>query len=508
MQKNLENKVFAYCNRHQMFQKGDRVVLGVSGGADSVCLLFVLLALRKEWDLKLYVVHVNHGIRPDAGQDLQYVKQLCTEHALPFFPVEREIPALAAQLGISEEEAGRRARYEAFAEVLQSQKADKIAVAHNANDRAETMLFHLLRGTGLTGLGSIRPVREQIVRPLLCLEREEIEGYLAQRQLAYRHDSTNDSDDYTRNKIRHHMLKYAKEEIVGGCVGNMNRTADILAETENYIEEQINAARKDCVTALWGQGATLEADAGNKGYRIDCEKFYRLHSMLQKRLLLQLLKELSPMHKDIAAVHVEDVQSLFLQTGNRCIHLPYEIRAYREYDGVILDRCAKEASERQAQVWEPVTIDPKKPGAQELIFPVGGNHKLVLRVISVAREGINCKDIPQNQYTKWFDYDKIKECLMFRTRRSGDYLCIRSPKGMQHKKLKDYMIGEKIPQRYRDEIPLLAAGSHVLWLVGYRISEYFKIEENTKQILQVCYVRAPEEEKTGERQEATGEERI
>ena len=469
MQKSVEEKVSAYCSRYQMFQEGDSVVLGVSGGADSVCLLFVLLSLQKKWNLKLHVVHVNHGIRPDAREDAEYVRQLCEIHNIPFLLVEENIPVLAKQWGVSEEEAGRKVRYEAFAKVLSQKKQGKIAVAHNSNDRAETMLFHLFRGTGLTGLGGIRPVREQIVRPILCLEREEIEAYLQEKQIAYRHDSTNDSDDYTRNKIRHHILNYAQEEIVNGCVGNMIRTADILAETENYIEEQVNAAIKDCVIGT---------------YEIDCSKYLQLHSVIQKRLLLRLLKELSPMHKDITATHVEDIHSLFVQEANRSMHLPYEIRGNRQYDKVILERVPEVPA---SKVWEPVTIDLQLLGEEEVTYTAGRSKKLRLQVISVEKAGINCKDIPENQYTKWFDYDKIKECLVFRTRKSGDYFCIKGSEGMQHKKLKDYMIAEKIPRKRRDELPLVAVDNHVLWLVGYRISEYYKVDENTKNILQICY---------------------
>ena len=171
MQKSVEEKVSAYCSRYQMFQEGDSVVLGVSGGADSVCLLFVLLSLQKKWNLKLHVVHVNHGIRPDAREDAEYVRQLCETHNIPFLLVEENIPVLAKQWGVSEEEAGRKVRYEAFAKVLSQKKQGKIAVAHNSNDRAETMLFHLFRGTGLTGLGGIRPVREQRLKPIFRKSR-------------------------------------------------------------------------------------------------------------------------------------------------------------------------------------------------------------------------------------------------------------------------------------------------------------------------------------------------
>lgn len=484
MQKNLENRVLKYCIRHEMFQEGDSVVLGVSGGADSVCLLFVLLALQKEFQLKLHVVHVNHGIRPDAGADAAYVEKLCRDLEIPFYLIEKNIPQKAAEWGVSEEEAGRRVRYEAFEGILAKQKADKIAVAHNAGDRAETMLFHLFRGTGVTGLCSIRPVRERIVRPLLCLEREEIEDYLEARQIAWRHDSTNDSDDYTRNKIRHHILNYAEKEIVSGCVGNMTRTADILAETENYIEEQINAAVQVCVRA--------GASGKEKAFLVDCERYLQLHSLIQKRLLLRLLKELSPMHKDIGAVHVEDIHSLFEKPGNRSIHLPYGIRGSRQYGQILLTQGKEDRQEPISQV----CIEPCALAKEEWHLGLENGGEISLRLIKCGESGINCKDIPQNQYTKWFDYDKIKECLVFRTRQKGDYLSIKGPGGIQHKKVKDYMIDKKLLPKDRQRLPLLAEGSHVLWLVGYRISEYYKVDENTKNILQVCY-RNGEEKKNG-----------
>ena len=475
MQKSLEKRVFEYCSKHHMLKKGDRVVLGVSGGADSVCLLFVLLALKEALDLQLYVVHVNHGIRKDAAEDAAYVKGICQENRIPFFLYEKNIPSIARERGCSEEEAGRQVRYEAFAEVLQEQNGTKIAVAHNSNDRAETMLFHLFRGTGLTGLSGIRPVRDRIIRPILCLERTEIEAYLTERGIAYQHDSTNDTDDYTRNKIRHNILPYAEQEIVRGCVGNMNRTADILEETENYIEEQVKKAIPECIVAK-NKEDTL--------FLLDRQKVLQEHGLIQKRIILQLLKELSPMHKDITATHVEDILSLFTREGNRSIHLPYGIRGSRQYDRVLLERKREEAGVKK---WEPAVIELDTLSAQEVVISPGRGQKLFLKVISVDEEGINCKDIPQNQYTKWFDYDKIKECLMFRTRQKGDFLCIKGSEALQHKKLKDYMIAEKIPKQRRDELPLLAEGSHVLWLIGYRISEYYKVEADTKHILQVCF---------------------
>ncbi len=475
MRETVEERVYEYCRKYHMLQKGDGVVLGVSGGADSVCLLFMLLSLRSKLDLKLSVVHVNHGIRPDASEDADYVRGLCEEQDVPFYLFEEKIEELAKKRGCSTEEAGRQYRYEVFAEVMEKEHAQKIAVAHNRNDRAETMLFHLFRGTGLTGLTGIRPVREQIIRPLLCLDRAEIEEYLEEKGIVYRHDSTNDSDDYTRNKIRHHILSYAEQEIVPGTVASMNRTADILTETEHYIEEQVQKAKSECVQEIQGE---------EPGFRLDSVAFGALHEFIKKRLVLDLLKELSPGHKDIAAVHVEDVCLLFGREGNREIHLPYGIRARRQYGELFLER---PGSAYTTYELEEILIRPEEITEEEKAFPLGRGRRIYLKLLNLDKNPVNLKDIPQNQYTKWFDYDKIIGCLALRNRRGGDYLTMRSGEALQHKKVKDYMIAEKIPKIQREQIPLLAEGEHVLWLVGYRISEYYKVDENTKRILQVRF---------------------
>ncbi len=478
MRKSVAEQIFEYCEKYHMFEDGDGVVLGVSGGADSVCLLFALYELQPKWNLRLHVVHVNHGIRPDAAEDAAYVKQLCEERGIPFYLYEVSVEELARKKGCSTEEAGRQVRYEAFEQVMREANCQKIAVAHNSNDRAETMLFHLFRGTGLTGLTGIRPVRGEIIRPILCLSRTEIEAFLKEHGIVYRHDSTNDGDDYTRNKIRHHILPYAEQEIVQGSVGNMIRTADILAETEQYIEEQVQIARVNCVTEISG---------GGSGFQLQLESFSALHEFMKKRLILELLKELSPGHKDIAAIHVEDVCRLFGREGNREIHLPYGIRARRQYEELFLERSE---SVYTTYEFEEIRIRPEEITEEEKVFSLGLGRRIYLKLLNLDKNTNNLKDIPQNQYTKWFDYDKIIGCLTLRNRKGGDYFTMRSGEALQHKKVKDYMIAEKIPRICRGEIPLLAEGEHVLWLVGYRISEYYKVDENTKRILQVRFTRS------------------
>ncbi|MBQ7933494.1 MAG: tRNA lysidine(34) synthetase TilS [Lachnospiraceae bacterium] len=458
-----------------MLSSGDRVIIGVSGGADSVCLLFVLARWARICPLELAVVHVNHGIRREAAEDARYVQGLCEQLGIPFYLIEADVRALARKQKLSEEEVGRQVRYEAFRQVMEEQSMNRIAVAHNAQDRSETMLFHLFRGTGLRGLAGIRPMpTPELIRPLLCLKRREIEGYLQEQGISWCQDATNATDDYTRNRIRHHILPYAEQEICAGAVEHMNHTADLLEELEDYVQRQLQQARCRC------EDRDMRGDA----LGIQVAPFLQEDVFLQKQLVHTWLKERAPGQKDISRIHVEAVCELFWRGGNRRIELPHSLRAGRLYDRVLLWRDADGAESQEVREYWSL---PEEEVGGEFVFQVFPYKKDM--------------KVPENQYTKWFDYDKINESMKIRTRQTGDYLTIRLDEHrVVHKSLKDYMVTEKIPAYERDRIRLLAVGSHVVWLPGYRISEEFKVNKNTKQILQVQLVRDLDrlEEKDGE----------
>ena len=495
------DKVSAYVEKYHMLSAGDTVAAGVSGGADSVCLLFVLSALQKKIPFRLMVVHVNHKIRNEAGEDAAYVQKLCEGLQVPFFLYEKDVEQIARREGISTEEAGRNIRYEAFREVLtkcasakckaseaeameeskapeaETMETCKIAVAHHKNDRAETVLFHLFRGTGPVGLEGIRPTREdkdgiEVIRPLLDVSRTEIEAYLKELQVGWCEDATNEEDDYRRNRIRHNILPYAEEQIAPGAVGNICRTADLLQEMNDFAGQETKKAWQDC--------AKENGVAEKKHICFDCEKFSRYHSFLQKNMLLYALEQLTPHRKDMGAVHIDYLLSLFQRPGNREISLPYGLIAKREYGAVVI-RSGKSAGEAvgmgEKKTFIPVDLPKPGEGEREVFLPDGN---------SVIFSIINCEksiNIPQNRYTKRFDYDKIKKSLVLRTRQKGDFLTIDDR--FSHKSIQDYMVNEKIPRALREEMLLLCEENHVLWVPGYRISSFYKIDENTKYILQV-----------------------
>ena len=452
-------KVFAYIKEHQMLQPGDRVVAGVSGGADSVCLLFLLLEWRREFPLDIAVVHVNHGIRPEAGEDARYVEKLCGEHRIPFFLTEADVRQRSILEKCSEEEAGRRTRYEAFDKAAEEWGATKIAVAHNSNDRSETQLFHLFRGSGIRGLASILP------------------------------------DDYTRNRIRHHILPYAEQNIARGCVAHMNQTAELLAETEEYLELQTAEAVNRCIRSIKAPGSALQPDVSSQAQEVHIavEPFLALHPVIRKRLLYEEVKRLSPGQKDITYQHITELLTLFTQEGNRTICLPFGIRGRRQYEQVILTMQTTKTADSDLQITVATPLwqqrDPDMaPGQKKTVECALGTLEYSVWEASHGLE--KNQEVPTNQYTKWFDYDKIKKCPMIRTRQTGDYLTIADGRGgMIRKSLKSYFVDQKIPRKERDRLPILAEDDHVLWVMGYRISEYYKVTENTKRILKVQLIR-------------------
>lgn len=235
-------KVRKYMEQFNMAEKGESVIVGVSGGADSVCLYKILLELKNYFDIDIIAVHIHHGIRgEEADRDMNFVENMCNNDGVKFRYYKYDVPGYAKTNGLSEEEAGRTLRYKAFDEVakelISNGRSVKIAVAHNRNDSAETFIHNLCRGSGLKGLAGIPCKNGSIIRPVLCLTREEIEMYLSEHNITHIDDSTNFTEDYTRNKIRHRVLPYLSENINDNSISHICQAADELREIEDYLSE-------------------------------------------------------------------------------------------------------------------------------------------------------------------------------------------------------------------------------------------------------------------------------
>ena len=460
----MVEEVLQYMTQYHMVESGDVVITGVSGGADSVCLLLVLQKLAAELSISIEAVHINHGIRTEAAGDAEFVRRLCEDRGIPFHLICADVETQAKQEKMSTEEMGRKIRYEAFRQILGERKG-RIAVAHNSNDRAETMLFHLFRGTGLAGACGIRPVQGEIIRPLLFLERKEIEQWLQEQGISFCTDATNLGDDYTRNRIRHHILSYAEEEIVHGATPNMNRAAKQLQEADEYVMRQTLAAvERCCIFTEHPKAASVKLSLLQKE-----------DPFIQKRLLFYTVCEIAGRKKDITEAHIQSIYKLLQGTGSKECMLPYQVHVYKQYEWVKIEKSEAERGISQAKYMEL----PELPVDIPSVVDVPGLGRVEFRTFPCEKSQI----IPQKTYTKWFDYDKITRIMCLRPRQAGDYLTVNQQMG--RKSLQDYFVDQKIPKENRNSLYVLAMDHHVVWVPGLRISEYFKITEQTEHVLQV-----------------------
>lgn len=453
-------KVLDFVEKNRILECGDSVLLGVSGGADSVCLLHVLKELQATLKLTLSVVHVNHGIRGlEAERDADFVKDLCSKLEVKYFREDRNIPKIADEMGMSEEEAGRHARYETFYQAAHEIKANKIAIAHNLNDNSETILFNLFRGTGIKGLTGIPCQRDMIIRPLLCCTRSEIEEYLRNNNWDFCVDSTNKTTEYSRNRIRLELLPYIQENINNKAEYNIVNAAKNLEEIADYLE---------CETDKIYDEFVREDVILNGGFSV--------HNALFCQVIRRLIERQAGRLKDVTRTHVMAVAELRYQQVSKSVDLPYNLVAERVYEGI---RIKKKNNidelcngDNLNEIYsEPVLIDGR----------IIENSQIK---ITFETAGFNSTNIEELVYTKWLDYDKI-ERLTLRKRQPGDYIVVDNQGS--RKKLKDYFINEKIPKEKRDDLLLLADGKHVVWIIGYRISSYYKVSDSTSRIIKITY---------------------
>ena len=457
-----EQKVKVYVERFHMIEPKDTIVLGISGGADSVCLLKILARWKEAWGISLRAVHVHHQLRgEEADADERFVRELCENEGIPCRVFHEDVQGMAQREKIGLEEAGRIARYRCFATVCEDVGGGKIALAHHQDDLAETMLHHLVRGTGMAGLCSLKPVSGNRIRPLLCLEKEEILVYLKAAGQPWRTDSSNLEDDYTRNRIRHHVLEELKTEVNPRAVRHMAQLSEELEETRAVLAQVAAEKRRQYVRK------------SEKGMLL-AEELKKEPDLIGRQIVHDLLKEISGKQKDFTRIHVEAVQELWNRKVGARRDLPYGMQAIRTYDGIYLERKAEKCKTRDSEKNAGIQINVHSEETES--FQIG---ELTLTVSRTARD---FGEIPEKKYTKWFDYDRIKQTLVIRHRQPGDRICLFDGGGS--KKLKDYLIDRKIPAQKRDQLWLLADGSDILWIIGDRISAAYKVTAESQRILQ------------------------
>lgn len=466
-------RIEKFIQKYHMLTCGDRVIAGVSGGADSVCLFLMLLELREKIGFDLIAVHVHHGLRGEAAdQDQQFVEALCEQHRIPLEIFRVNLESIAKKRKQSLEEAGRMVRREAFDSVCKKYGGNKIALAHHQNDNAETLLWNLSRGTGLDGLGGIRPVNGKFIRPLLCMNRKEIEEYLAKRKQSYCIDETNAGTDYTRNKLRHLVLPILEEQVNSAAVRHMNETMEQIWELQEYMQEQVEAAYQECVQEHSEKACWIQ---------IQQNSFETFPELIKKMVIRKGMEQVGGKKRDLSHKHVDVMMELMNKQVGRTLDLPYEMYAKRNYEGIRLEkrRTYLSGEEKKAEIMQECMSELNIPGETIL---ADRNLKLRCKILEKPKN-LSIKDIPQKIYTKWFDYDIIKSSLYIRTRQAGDNIVI-DEKGHQ-KKLKSWFVDEKIPKEVRDSQLLLAENNDILWVLGHRMSQAYQVKQSTKWILQI-----------------------
>lgn len=455
----LSEKVMAFIKENLMFDRGDKVIVAVSGGPDSTCLLYILNELKEELGITLLGAHVNHCLRgAEADKDEEYAKITCESLNIDFYSERVDINRISEEKNISCEMAGREVRYKFFKELMVKLNANKIALAHNANDQAETILMRIMRGTGIEGIVGIKPVRDRIyVRPILHLNRKEIEKYCEVNNINPRIDKSNLENIYARNKVRLDLIPYIEQNFNKDIIKTLNRLSHIAKMDNDYLEKVSDEEyKKHC-------------DIGEKMVIINKSAF-TLHEAIISRIVRSALLSVSHSLYNFEKIHISNIIELQKHETGKTTMLPQNIIVENCYGNMHIHMNIKANEVNNNQYY-------LKVNEKNFI------HSLNKVVKIEVKTKLQITEIKRNDYTVYFDYDKTSGPITLRYRKQGDKFIPLGMKG--NKKLKDLFIDLKIPKVKRNEIPLICFGDEIGWVVGYRVSEKFKVSKDTKNILQI-----------------------
>ncbi|SHI07956.1 tRNA(Ile)-lysidine synthase [Clostridium collagenovorans DSM 3089] len=456
----MKERILNTIKKYNMLCTGDKVIVALSGGPDSVCLLHVLSNLKDELGISIYAVHVNHCLRgEDANLDEDYAREISESLSVPFFSKRINVHKLCEETGLSCEAAGRKARYDFFDEVASEVGANKIALAHNYNDQAETVLMRIMRGAGLEGLVGIRPVRDnKYIRPIIEINRRDIEAYCDEFVLNPRIDKTNLENIYSRNKVRLELIPYIEENFNSDIISTLNRTSSLIRVENDFLENlSLEKYKKYCDTT--GKTVIIKSD------------MFMEHEAIINRVLRHTLKEVVGDLNNFESTHINEVINIQkLSTGKRCV-LPRGVIVENVY-GNIHVYVEKEKSESNR---------PK-----EYILPI--NEEVYIEAIdayikaSLVKKGSFKRSKDEDEKYLAID-DKEETNILLRYPKEGD---VFTPLGMKgSKKLNRFFIDNKVPREERNNKLILCIDNEIAWIIGDRISNKFKVTEESNKILRV-----------------------
>jgi len=453
-------------SRHRMVEPGFKVLVGVSGGPDSMALLHVLHLLKDELGISLHVAHLNHMFRGSESEaDALFVADAAKRYNLPATVETVDVPAYRARHRLSGQVAARQVRYRFFLETAKSVGASRVALAHQADDQAETILINFLRGSGITGLKGIAPVRGGFyIRPMLTVRRYEIESYCNAANLPFRRDSSNLKAVYARNKIRMSLLPLLEREYNPSLVSVLLRLGEICREEDKYLEEQSEAAYRNSLR---------EASTGR--VVLSLEELKPMPTAIKRRVLRRAWQVSTGEPADLSFGHVEAVLGLIGESaaGSKII-LPGNVTAVKSYNTIELLR--EQDGEGVPDYVYPLEI----PGVTRI--PELGC--CISAMLSSRERDVDLASLPPTE--AMLDFDKLPAWIFVRKRRDGD---VFHPYGLASEmKLKDFFIKQKVPRRLRDRIPLVCTTEEIVWVGGVRTGDRWKVNGNTKRVLHLKLV--------------------
>jgi tRNA(Ile)-lysidine synthase len=458
----LLNRVKRTIDHFHLLNQGDRLVVGVSAGADSMVLLHVLNTYRQTFNLSLIVAYVNHGIRPkESEEEAKFVQKECDRLQLAFECGTFDVREFQKVGGFSVQDAARRLRFHFFGQLLQKYGAQKIALGHHADDQVETVLLRLIRGAGLQGLKGILPVREgKVIRPLLEVWRHEIETFAFQHSIPFLTDASNLKKDYLRNQLRLHLIPLLEKEYQPNLKQVLLRTSAILREENDYLEREAEKAYRNTVGA---EGETLTFQYAT---------YQSLHPAIQWRVLQKTLRNLYGEERE--GLEVPQIFKKLQQSSPSFrLELPFGICMEKRYNTILL-------AKKKVEDTPPFEIELSSPG-RTFVKEIG--KEVMVEEMSVEERYPIYKTSPD---TAFLDYQALQFPLRIRNFRPGDRFKPLGVKGTQ--KLKEFFIDHKIPRFERPKIPLLISGKRIVWVIGYRIDEGARIGNKTKKIVKVKVV--------------------
>ena len=434
-----------YVKKKHLLHSGETIIAAVSGGADSMVMLDMLVNLRKLWNLKIIVAHVNYQLRgKESNGDEQLVRKTAKRYGLPFHSMRSETKSVARQKKQSLQAAAREIRYTFFETLKQSLNADAVATAHHADDNAETMLINLLRGSGIDGLAGIPPRRDAVIRPLLCIRRSDILRYAKEQNVKYRVDSTNAGDDYTRNFLRIKIIPSLQKRVNPSLNETLLHEAELFRTAADFVHIETKKVFQNIVSSD----------------TIDLKKLEMVHPFIQESIIRRMLSErkIEP-----TFLNTDSIMELKISQKGSSVNLQSGWTAERLAKSIVIQKNDAQSFEYTMERAGTLSADGFNITVKK--FAVPGNKK------------------GRNPSTEYVDAATLVFPLIIRSWRPGDFFI---PIGMRgKKKLSDFFGEQKIANKEKTGIPVVESNGNIVWIAGMRLDERYKITDSTTSTYQL-----------------------